>query len=460
MKQLEEMKKKLNAVSPSFCLAKWKHVTIHLLNGHTHSCYLPRTHKIPLEEIAKDPSALHNTRYKKEQRAKMLSGQRPEECGICWGIEDLPGNQTSDRHLRGVDSWTMPFYDEVKALPWDANVNPSYVEVSFSYACNFKCTYCSPHVSSRWMDEIKKFGAYQLSEGQHQNLKWLQDNGFMPIETEENPYIDAFWKWWPELVKSLMFFRMTGGEPLLSKDTFKVLDWINEHPQPKLELSVNSNMGVPERHIERFIGSVKALLDNGRVKTFMLHTSMDTHGAQAEYIRTGLDFKAFERNLDRYLTELPTASVAFMSTFNNLSIVGYRRFLDWVLDLRKRHNNQHRQVLLDIPHLMGPAHQSVKMLPEDYHSRMEDLISYMEGKVDDAVGFKPAEVDKMKRILAWMKEPAPENHTRRARRDFYLFFSEADRRRGTDFLKTFPEMRDFWEHCRKLCAVPRADNPS
>jgi hypothetical protein len=31
--------------------------------------------------------------------------------------------------------------------------------------------------------------------------------------------------------------------------------------------------------------------------------------------------------------------------------------------------------------------------------------------------------------------------------DFYRFFSEHDRRRGTDFLKTFPEMTAWWKEC-------------
>jgi hypothetical protein len=31
--------------------------------------------------------------------------------------------------------------------------------------------------------------------------------------------------------------------------------------------------------------------------------------------------------------------------------------------------------------------------------------------------------------------------------DFYRFFNEHDRRRGTDFLATFPEMRAWWQEC-------------
>ena len=46
-----------------------------------------------------------------------------------------------------------------------------------------------------------------------------------------------------------------------------------------------------------------------------------------------------------------------------------------------------------------------------------------------------------------MRSPADREWVERARRDFYLYFSEHDRRRGTDFLATFPEMADFWGEC-------------
>ena len=63
----EIIKQQLDNVSPSFCLAKWFNVSIHIPNGQTHSCYHPRSHHIPLEEVKIDVSALHNTKYKKEQ---------------------------------------------------------------------------------------------------------------------------------------------------------------------------------------------------------------------------------------------------------------------------------------------------------------------------------------------------------------------------------------------------------
>ena len=59
----KEMGEALNKVSPSFCLAKWFNVSVHIPTGRTHSCYHPPTHKVPLDELAADPGALHNTKH-------------------------------------------------------------------------------------------------------------------------------------------------------------------------------------------------------------------------------------------------------------------------------------------------------------------------------------------------------------------------------------------------------------
>ena len=65
---LKETENKLNSISPTACLAKWLHVSLHLTNGRTHSCYHPPTHKINIKELEDTPGALHNTFQKKKER--------------------------------------------------------------------------------------------------------------------------------------------------------------------------------------------------------------------------------------------------------------------------------------------------------------------------------------------------------------------------------------------------------
>ena len=156
-----KFKKKLDTVGPGFCLAKWEQVTLHLHNGTTHSCYHPMVHKIPLDELKNNPSAIHNTYHKKLQRKIMLEGGRPPECSFCWNIEDSSDKCYSDRLYKSATIAPENF-EKIKNINWKEDYNPAYVEVSFSNLCNMACCYCSPIVSSRYMEEIKKYGPYDI----------------------------------------------------------------------------------------------------------------------------------------------------------------------------------------------------------------------------------------------------------------------------------------------------------
>jgi MoaA/NifB/PqqE/SkfB family radical SAM enzyme len=448
-----EIKNKLDKVSPSMCLAKWNQVSIHLTTGQTQSCYHPPTHKIPLEELSASPSALHNTKHKIEQRRLMKEGVRPKECEYCWNIEDAPGNHLSDRHYRSGEEWSFDMYDEIVKNPHDYDVKPRYVEVNFNHACQLSCSYCSPHISSSWTDEINKHGPYPTI-APHNSLDWVREAGLMPIRQDQpNPYRDAFWEWWPKVYPELRVFRMTGGEPLLDMNTFKVFDYIIENPSPKLQIALTSNMSTRPELMDRFIKKAKIIADRKMIDHLALFASVDSVGPQAEYIRHGLNFDNFLKNVNRYLTDVDANSVSFINTFNVMSITGLPGFIDMVLDLRNKHSKTFQRVWFDTPMLRYPAWQSIQILPERYQGLLEESIRYMkkyeETRENRLTGIKDFEIAKLERVLAWMKLEVSSEKLMRDRADFFRFFNEHDRRRGTNFIKTFPEMADFWELCEK-----------
>jgi hypothetical protein len=104
--------------------------------------------------------------------------------------------------------------------------------------------------------------------------------------------------------------------------------------------------------------------------------------------------------------------------------------------------------------LRTPTWQSLQILPAVYAHRLQDVVDWMSANLETAErpfkGFKDYEVQRLQRVVDWMKEGsklAPEYVTLQ-RADFYRFFNEHDKRRKTDFVNTFPEMREFWEECR------------
>jgi organic radical activating enzyme len=449
-------KNKLDSISPSFCLAKWKQVTIHLQTGHNHSCHHPRTHIIPIEEIKKSPSALHNTSYKKEQRQLMINGIRPQECNYCWKVEDSDPLAISDRVLKSIAPWAKNYMDDVVSCGTGDNVFPSQVEVSFSHACNFKCSYCMPSVSSQWMEEIERHGPYPTSTS-YNNLNWVKHQNKMPIPLKEhNPYIDAFWEWWPELSNNLEIFRITGGEPLLSKETFRVLDSLIENPKPKMSIQINSNMCVPTELFEKFISKLMILQHTNDI---VVHTSAEAHGARAEYIRHGMNYNQWLENCEYFLEKVQLGKLNIMSTYNALSITSYSEFLKDVHRLNKKYSSRflffkkRHAVSLDIPYLNNPTHQTVEILTDDFLPLIDQQIHLMKLH-ESRLGFLEEETQKLVRLRSMFKPliENPKNETQLMidRRDFAIFVDEHDKRRGTNFLKTFPEMEEFYTLCKSI----------
>lgn len=448
--KIQKMKDKLDSVSPTFCLAKWKQVSILLQNGTTHSCAHPAPHKIPLGEIKNDPSALHNTEYKKNQRKKMLHGDRPKECQYCWNIEDS-GQHFSDRHIKSSEFWARDNFDQISKINWEANVNPSYLEVSFSSTCQFKCAYCFPQVSSKWMKEVQDFGPYEISKNtKYHDVEYLKSAGLMPIEEEEkNPYIDAFWKWMPTLYPELKMLRITGGEPLLSENTFKVLDWVDQNPRNDLGLAINSNLGISDAILDRFSKRVSNFVEMKKVSSLDIFTSVDTSGAHAEYIRSGLVYSKWLLNVRKVFDTIPKVKVGVMCTYNALSVHGFRGLLKDILEIRTEYPSEKMwRLWLDIGYVRYPAWQSVQILTSEHHKIMEEDLEFMKAHRADyfkgQIGFYDVEIEKMSRLISWAKHGLDEKTLASYRNNFKLFFTEQDRRRGTNIKATFSDMEEFF----------------
>jgi organic radical activating enzyme len=449
----QEVKDKLDGVGCGFCLAKWTQVTMHLGTGMTHSCHHPAPHKIPLSEISRNPSALHNSRFKKRKRKEMLEGKRPDECNYCWKVEDS-SNSFSDRVFKSSEDWSLPDFETIKNSDWRADFNPRYVEVSFSNTCNFKCAYCGPQFSSKWVEEIEKHGGYKTVDN-YNEIEGLKEKGEMPYKKKDyNPYIEAFWEWWPDLFPDLHTFRITGGEPLLSKDTFKVLEYIRDNPEvnPNISLSINTNLGVPDKLVDKFIELAKDLCENNKVRELIVFTSIEAQGAQAEYTRHGLDADQFWNNVDKVLTQLPKVTINVMATFNALSVFTYDQVIDKIFEIKQKYANKDRYwvtpIQLDTSYLRWPAHLSVKIL-EDNHKELilesakKALYYGMKEYTHDNVGFTNVEIQKIKRIYDYaMSEDSFDVEKQRSK--FAKFVTELDIRRGTNFHKTFPELKSMY----------------
>jgi hypothetical protein len=297
---------------------------------------------------------------------------------------------------------------------------------------------------------VDRSGGYPTARVHNDPGHFGGDRRVLPAR-EHNPYVEAFWQWWPTLYPELEHFRMTGGEPLLDKNTYRVFDHVLANPSAKLHLNVTSNFSVDEKSWQKYLGYVKQLCD-GRIEHFMQYVSLDGWGSQAEYMRHGLDFDLLWKRVNQFLTEVPSYnSLTFIVTMNNLSVTSLQKLLQGILDLRQAHSKTYQRVWFDTPVLREPAWQSLQILPESYSQLLSNMHSWMMGNLETADdlfhGFKDYEAARLDRDIAWMCSGVDDSMRHQHMADFYRFFSEHDRRRGTDFLRTFPEMRSWWAEC-------------
>ena len=192
MNDLEFKHQVLDTKSASFCAAKWYNATIWLGSGQTTSCHHPLPHAIDPEAIKNNPSALHNTPRKKQERAQMQQGERPSGCEYCWKIEDIGRDNISDRVYK---SRIYPLEDLSHAFhaPAQEDVNLRTLEISFDRTCQLACSYCNPAFSSTWVRDIRSSGPYTnlVSDGRN-HFTHIHSSSQPYRHGETNPYVEAF----------------------------------------------------------------------------------------------------------------------------------------------------------------------------------------------------------------------------------------------------------------------------
>ena len=304
------------------------------------------------------------------------------------------------------------------------------------------------------MEEIQSEGAYPTSD-QFNNLHWLRKQGKLPIpHREHNPYVEAWWKWFPDLYKTLKVLRITGGEPLLTKDTFKVLDYINNNPRPELELAINSNGCVPDKLFDQYIEKMKRITLDGKIGLTRLYTSVDTFGEQAEYIRDGLNFNQWYDNVCRVLEELPFTKVTIMCTTGLLSLPNLHKLLDMVHPLKREFYSENRRVpiTIDTAILRHPSYLSGVVADPTYSKMLDQAVTVMRDNAETHdnpyKGFFDFEIAKLRRFQEYVAagpNPGERLNIQQVRKDFVNYIDEYDRRRGKDFVKVFPELAEFYQ---------------
>lgn len=445
-KELAEWRDKhLNSVSCSFCAAKWYNVSLHLGHGFTNSCHLPLPHPIDVEEIKTNPSALHNTKFKKEIRKMMLEGVRPAECSYCWKIEDIGRNNIADRVYKSL-IYNEEDIAKLKEIPWNKDITPKTIEVSFDRTCNFACSYCNAGYSTTWGKDIRDNGPYQKFKTSSAGA-YYADGSWSEIYgkyNENNPYVKAFLDWWPQLSQELEEIRVTGGEPSQSRNFWQFIELMKKYPSEKLRLAVNSNLGLNETTLQKLITISHEL----PIGDFDLYTSNEAYGDQAEYIRDGLKYELWRSNMVKFIENAKFRSLTIMMTINSLCLFTIDKFLDDMIELKAKYGMNRPNVDLNI--LRWPAFMSPLTLPDDVKQKLHDKLKNWFDKHRESELFSINEKAQIQRLIDYIEVVNRGHNTTELDKDlqwhdFKSFYSQYDKRRKKNFTKVFPELKDWYD---------------
>jgi organic radical activating enzyme len=440
MNDLEFRQQVLDPLSASFCAAKWYNATIWLGSGQTTSCHHPPAHLIDKDKVSINPRLLHNTDQKKADRQQMINGERPPGCEYCWKIEDMGRDAISDRVYKSR-IYPIEALNDARNTPYTEDVNLRTLEIAFDRTCQFACSYCNPAFSSTWVRDIKRNGPYtQLVSDGRNHFTHTHDSAQLYDYGESNPYIDAFFKWWEsDLHQTLQELRITGGEPLMSGHTWKLIDWFRTNTgKSSTRLAINSNLGT-DVDIDRLLANVDSM-------NIDLYTSNEAVGVQAEYIRDGLVWTDWMHNVNRLLESGKFRSIHVMCTINALCLDSLDQLLDRIVKWKLEYGRDAISFTLNI--LRFPSFQSPLVLPDDIRTRYKDQLATFMVRHKGYSYLHEHEWNHVQRLVDYLdvvKTPHSDAFDRpKLLNDFKQFFSQYDQRRDKDFATAFPQLKEWY----------------
>lgn len=393
------------------CLLKWSQVTLSLWDNTSSSCHRNGMAQIP------DDFDFHNSPKWQEHRKKMLDGKWPSDgwgCEHCRDQEAIGG--TSDRMQWLSNDYNKRYVpQELKDNPFATKIKPTQVSMHFNNKCNLKCVYCGPQYSSAWVKEIEQH--------EPENPK-IQH--FKKLETTYKERLEKFYVWMEENYQSLKAFDLLGGEPFIQTETWDCVDWMIKHPNPECDIEIYSNMEVKPVLFKRGCEKLKELSKTVNEVVFVI--SVDCFGPESEYIRFPHNWEVMEENINYLIYDCPEIIPTMNWTVTNLSLKQtpalVRKVIEW---------NKHRNVSVNYNRCHDPHFFDPKIMPEGFYDdtldELRELNQIMYGKdkgpymdyvetIFKEITETPADYEAIK-MLKWR-------------------LTELDKRRGTDWQKTFP----------------------
>ena len=282
-------------------------------------------------------------------------------CAQCKTQEDIEGVSSRQKWVNELlksDIFSDRFHSTILAADdYYENKNMTFEDYSgryldlklriFGNLCNLSCYMCWPHNSTTRIKDIKKLNH------NHKNY-WFGNTPPKSISNVNTDKFDQSLKDIKSIAHLISTLKITGGEPMIMKNHYKLLDVLIESDNShEIVLKYQSNLTKFDKSIDNFIEYAK------QFKHVTISASIDSYGEFDEYIRKNGNTEVVKENLDK-IKRIPNVSVGIANTVSMLSILNHSQF-------DKMYSNDY-----DITYfvLTRPQMLNIKNLPDEIKERL------------------------------------------------------------------------------------------
>lgn len=303
LEDLSENQVDLLMESKTFCMLPWMHMHA-FPDGRAYPCCLS-DYWHPVGDLRKNTmEEVWNQDAYKTMRTNMLAGKECKECTKCYEQEQHgafsmrnDSNRNYGHHIAEAEQTNADgSVDDFKIRYWD---------VRFSNLCNFSCRSCGPIFSSNWYnDHVKLYGKKPDVLGRDMaRVEYTAGNEESMLEQMEQhiPYLEQVY--------------FAGGEPLIMKEHYYLLEKLIEHGKTDIRIQYNTNfseMRFKDKHVYDYWK---------HFKNVSVGASLDASGARAELIRKGANWGQTLENRQRMLSEVPHVDFYVSSTISAMNVL-------------------------------------------------------------------------------------------------------------------------------------------
>ena len=401
------------------CVYKWTWNTFRLYTGTSSSCH--RVKSVPVSLANFDQ--FHNTPEVINDRRLMMEGKWPGRgCEYCQSVEQQGG--ISDRLYQNQIPGLTPVDF---SLDYAAPVTPRISEIYLTNTCDLACVYCFPIFSSRINQELKKFGTYPIGI---ESITELSDR---------DRYFSAYMSWLDQNYQHLTRLSILGGEPLLQKEMWDILDFVSTRVNDNIEIAINTNLNADPQTLKKFVSIGKKLLVGKKIKRLDICCSLDCWGPQVEFIRYGLSLDRWRKNFE-YLITHKWLTVSVHHVVTALSIATTKQLQDVIKEYK-----QINPKIIQEYHLVDSGYEEI------YHPTMFGS-EFFKTELEQLLEEFPVttEWDNQARLrlegICKLMSAARPDPLRLAK--LHTTLDMTDQRRGTDWKSLFPEINEYFKHNR------------